>query len=220
MKHQNKIVSIFLLITFALWNLSCASQTAQISDNTNSNTTVSTAAAGAQTPTEAYKMLFAACKAKDVEKIKQLMSKSSLGLAEFSGSQQKKSIDDVLKNGLLAPTLAPTLSEIRDERVKDNFGAVEVFNPETKQWEDLPFILEDGGWKVAVGDVFQDKYKSPGKGRAQIEREASNTAVPMMSNSMANMPEIPKGKNSMQVPPPAANESKSVEVPKENKPKK
>lgn len=216
MKHKNKIISVFLLLTFALWNLSCATQTAQISDN--SNATVSTIA-GAQTPTEAYKMLFAACKAKDVEKIKQLMSKSSLGLAEFSGSQQKKSMDDVLKNGLLAPTLAPSISEIRDERVKDNFGAVEVFNPQTNQWEDLPFILEDGGWKVAVGDVFQDKYKSPGKGRAQIEREASNTAMPMMTNSMANMPEIPKGKNSIQVPP-AANDSKSVEVPKETKPKK
>ncbi len=216
MKHKNKITSVFLLLTFALSGLSCATQTAQISDN--SNATVSTIA-GAQTPTEAYKMLFAACKAKDVEKIKQLMSKSSLGLAEFSGSQQKKSMDDVLKNGLLAPTLAPSLTEIRDERVKDNFGAVEVFNPQTNSWEDLPFILEDGGWKVAVGDVFQDKYKSPGKGRAQIEREASNTAVPMSSNSMTVMPEIPKGKNPTQVPP-AANESKSVEVPKEDKPKK
>ncbi len=211
MKNKIKIISVFLLLTFAFWNLACATQTAQINDNSNSGS-------GAQTPTEAYKMLFAAVKGKDSEKIRQLMSKSSLGLAEFSGSQQKKPIDEILRNGLLAPMLAPSITEIRDERIKDNFGAIEVFNSQTNMWEDLPFILEDGGWKVAVGDVFQDKYKSPGKGKAQTEREASNSSMMMQSNSVTNLPEIPKGKDSVQIPP--ANESKSIEVPKEEKPKK
>jgi len=117
----------------------------------------------ARTPTEAYKMLFAAVKAKDVEKIKQLMSKNSLGLAEFSANQQKQPVEKILENGFLAPTLAASITEMRDERVKDNFGAVEVYNQKDKMWEDLPFVLEDGGWKVAVGDVFQETYKSPRK---------------------------------------------------------
>lgn len=160
-----------------------------------------------QSPTEAYKMLYAACKAKDAATIKQLMSKSSLGLAEFSASQQKKSADQILENGLVAPTLADSLTEMRDERMKDNFGAVEVFNPKDNRWEDLPFVLEDGSWKLAVGDVFQNTYKSPGKGQAQIENEASNTMMPMSSNSVTDFPPIPDG-------------NKSVEVPKEKKPKK
>ncbi len=216
MKHKNKIISVFLLLAFALLNLSCARQTAQSGDSTNSSIVTS---GGAQSPTEAYKMLFAACKAKDTEKIKQLMSKSSLGLAEFNANNQKITLEKSLENGLVAPTLSPTLTEIRDERVKDNYGAIEVFNQKENHWEDLPFILENGGWKLAVGDIFQDTYKSPGKGQAQIEREASNTAMPMSPKSMANMPEIPKDKKSVQIPP-AANETKSVEVPKEVKPKK
>ncbi len=216
MKHKNKIISVFLL-SVALLSVSCAKQTAQ-SDN-NSNSGSSSSGDKAQSPTEAYKMLFAAVKAKDKEKIKQMMSKSTLGLAEFSGSQQKKSVDQILENGFVAPTLAPSLTEIRDERVKDNFGAVEVFNPKDDRWEDLPFVLEDGGWKLAVGDIFQNTYKSPGKGQAQIEREASNTGMPMPANSVADFPPIPEGNKSVQVPP-SSGGNKSIEVPKEDKPKK
>ncbi len=212
MKYKNKFISVFLL-SVALLSLACAKQTAQSSNDSGSSNDK------AQTPTEAYKMLFAAVKAKDSGKIKQLMSKSTLGLAEFSGSQQKKSIDQILENGFVAPTLAPSLTEIRDERVKDNFGAVEVFNPKDNRWEDLPFILEDGGWKLAVGDVFQNTYKSPGKGQAQIEREASNTGVPVPANSVVDFPPISEGNKSAQVPP-SSGVNKSIEVPKEGKPRK
>jgi len=213
MKYKNKIISVFLL-SVALLSLSCAKQTAQSGNNSSSNS-----GDKAQTPTEAYKILFAAVKAKDSGKIKQMMSKSTLGLAEFSGSQQKKSIDQILENGFVAPTLATSLTEIRDERVKDNFGAVEVFNPKDNRWEDLPFVLEDGGWKLAVGDIFQNTYKLPGKGQAQIEREASNTEMPMPANSATNFPPIPEGNKSVQIPP-SSGGNKSIEVPKEDKPKK
>ncbi len=213
MKYKNKIISVFLL-SVALLSLSCAKQTAQSSNNNSSSS-----GDKAQTPTEAYKMLFAAVKAKDSGKIRQMMSKSTLGLAEFSGSQQKKSVDQILENGFVAPTLAPSLTEIRDERVTDNFGAIEVFNPQTNRWEDLPFVLEDGGWKLAVGDIFQNTYKLPGKGRAQIEREASNTGMPMPANSVADFPPISEGNKSVQVPP-SSGGNKSIEVLKEDKPKK
>jgi len=211
MKHKNKIISVFLLITFTILSLSCAKQTAT--------------GGSAQTPTEAYKMLFAAVKAKDVEKIKQAMSKDTLGLAEFSGSQQKKPADEIIKNGFTATTFAESLPEIRDERVKDDMGAVEVYNQKDKIWEDLPFIKQDGSWKLAVGDTFKGTYKSPGKGQAQIEREASNTmmmdntVIQMPSNTNSVFPAPPKSNKSAQVPP-GSDGTKSIEVPKENKPKK
>ncbi len=221
MKYKNKIISV-LLLSIALLSLSCAKQTAQsgnkIINNTNS-TSNSSIADKAQSPTEAYKMLYAAVKAKDTEKIKQMMTKNTIGLAEFNASNQRITLEKSLENGLVAPTLSPTLNEIREERVKDNFGAIEVFNPKDNLWEDLPFILEDGGWKLAVGDIFQNTYKSPGKGRAQIEREASGTGMPMPANSVVNFPPIPEGNKSAQVPP-GSGGSKSIEVPKEDKPKK
>ncbi len=204
MKYINKISCLFLFSAVAIISLAC--QQAQQAEPANANTTIKPTVR-AQSPTEAYQMLYAACKAKDSDKIKQLMSKGSLGLAGMSASQQKKSLEQVLENGLVAPTLAPSITEIRDERVKDNFGAVEVYNEKDKRWEDLPFILEDGGWKLAVGELFSDTWKSPGKSQGQVETEASNKMMPMPSNTATNLSEIGNG-------------TKSVEVPKEDKPKK
>ena len=212
MKHKNKIFSFFLLLTFSLTSLSCQKQQAE-PDKTKLSVQP---AVKAQSPTEAYKMLFAAVKAKDTATIKQLMSKSSLGLAEFNANNQKITLEKSLENGLVAPTLSPTLTEIREERIKDNFGAIEVFNQKENRWEDLPFVLEDGGWKLAVGDLFQDTFKSPGKSRGQIEREASNT---MMPTNTTKFPEMSNSSKSAKTLPDSGG-TKSIEVPKEDKQKK
>lgn len=215
MKYKNKIISFFLLLTAAFAAVSCQTQGAA-----NSSAQQPTKpSVKAHSPTEAYRMLYAAVKAKDSDTIKQLMSKGSLGLAGMSAGQQKKPLEQILENGLVAPTLAPSITEIRDERVKDSFGAVEVYNEKDKRWEDLPFIIEDGGWKLAVGELFSDTWKSPGKSQGQIETEASNKMMPMPSNTTTNFPEMNTSSKSANVPP-ISDGAKSIEVPKEDKPKK
>lgn len=223
MNYKNRIISVFLLMMIAVISFSCSKQAAQ-----NSNT--SDGGSKAQSPTEAYKMLFAAVKAKNPEQIKQMMTKNTLGLAQFNADRQKISIEKSVENGLVAPTMSDTLTEIRDERVKGNYGNVEVFNQKENRWEDLPFILEDGGWKLAVGDLFQGKFESPGKSKGDIEREASNTGMPMPTNGITEFPKLPANANSMTFPAnsltnktakePTDKKDKSVEVPKEEKPKK
>lgn len=192
----NKIITAGLLSVLAFLSFACQKQAAE-----KSATPTETVKTGS--PTEAYQMLYAAVKAKDKNKIKQLVSKSSVGLAEFSAAQQKKQVDEVLANGFTGTTFSPTLPEIRDERIKDSFGALEVYNSQESRWEDLPFIYEDGSWKLAVGDVLQDKYKSPGKGAATIEREASgNNNMMMTPNSNS------------------ANVNKMTQIPSADKPNK
>lgn len=220
MKYKNKISGLFLLLTVAFISFACQ-QAKQAESGNAANTAAVKPIVKAQSPTEAYQMLYAACKAKDSDKIKQLMSKASLGLAGMSASQQKKSLDQILENGLVAPTLAPSITEIRDERVKDNFGKIEVKNEKENRWEDLPFILEDGGWKLAVGDLFAGTFDPNNilpKGKGQDEMEASNKMMPMPSNSAAKFPEMIDGNKSGKTSP--SDRDKSVEVPKEDKPKK
>lgn len=137
----------------------------------------------AQSPTEAYKMLFAAVKSKDAEKIKQMMSENSMTFAGFVSNQQKKTVEEVVVNGFTATTFSETLPQMRDERIKDNFGALEVMNPQTKQWEDLPFIREESGWKLAIGDMFKGTYQKPSIGQAIKEQEAAN----MVNNNMTEI---------------------------------
>lgn len=221
MKLRIIFINAFIILTVALIGFSCQKQSASDSN----------------TPTGAFKNLYAAVKAKDSAKIKQMMSKSSLGMADFLANQQKKTVDQILENGFTATTFAPSLPEIRDERVKDNFGAIEVRNEKENRWEDLPFVLEDGTWKLAVGDLFQDTYKSPGKSKAEIENEANNklenipleqpnmngapgNGIPQMPNG-AKVPPVMPSNSSNQVPPiMPSNDTKSVEVTPEKKPKK
>jgi hypothetical protein len=149
---------------------------------------------GSDTPTEAYKRLFAAVKSKDTEAIKEQLSKKTIELGVVSSQRFNKPLASAYETGFTATTYAETLPTIRDERVKDDMGAVEVWNAKDGQWEDLPFIYEDGRWKLAIGEAFAGTYRSPGKGRDLTEREAANAVsdktvripVNVNSNSVSN----------------------------------
>ena len=195
MKYKNKIISSFFLLALALFTFSCQKQQA-----VNSSAPAATQAVNAETPTEAFKVIFAAVKAKDSERIKQMMSKGTMAFAEGYAMQTKQTMTETLKNGFTGPALADSLPEMRDERIKDNFGAVEVFNPKDNRWEDLPFVLEDGGWKLAVGDVFQDTYKKPGKSIGEMENEGSKNINSFPTNTSGNqaMPPIPNANKQVQ----------------------
>ena len=166
LKFILKSTSLFLLLISAVFIFSC----------TGTKTADAPGANGELA--DAYKKLFAAVKSKDTEQIKQIMSKNSLTLAEFAGSQQKKPIEEVLKNGFTATTFSEALPKMRDERIKDDFGALEVWNEQDKRWEDLPFIKEDGVWKFAIGDMFKGSYVSPGQGQAIKEQVEANKNNP------------------------------------------
>jgi hypothetical protein len=144
----------------------------------------------AQSPSEAYRMLFAAVKSQDPAKIKSVLSKGSLALAEMWGGQQKKPVDEVVRNGLHETTLADAMPQMRDERTKGDAAAVEVWNETRKKWDDIPLVKEEGQWKVAFGDQFFGKWESPGKSRSFLEQEAANAKNPQM------IPVNPAGANS------------------------
>lgn len=159
---------------------------------------------GADSPTEAYKRLFAAVKSKDVEAIKAEMTAKTLEFAKMAASRNNTPIEKVFENGFTATTMTPNLPEIRDERIKDDMGAVEVWNTKDSKWEDLPFINENGGWKLAVGDLFADTFKSPGRGLDSREKEAANSngqgMVPMQMPANANSNMVNPTVNSNIVP--------------------
>lgn len=194
---SQKIIALSFVITFALLAFSCQPAAQQIGN--------------APTPTEAYKMLFAAVKSKDTEKIKKMMSKDSMIFAEGASKQQNKPLEKVLENGFYASTFSATLPQMRDERVKDNFGAVEVWNEKERVWEDTAFIKEEDGWKIAVGDIFKGTYQIPDKSQTIREKEAANAANPsnMMApsnlNTNVNFNQVPITNVKVPTPPLANN---------------
>lgn len=172
---MKKYLSLLLLLTIAAAFVACGdsatSNSSEVLENPN------------DTPTEAYKRLFAAVKSKNTDAIKNEMSKATQSFAEFVAKQQNKSIDEVYANGFTQSTFSDTLPEIRDERKKNKMGAVEVWNAKGNSWEDLPFVRERSGWKLAIGDAFRGSWTSPGKGLDAREKEAANV---MSGNNMIN----------------------------------
>jgi hypothetical protein len=136
---------------------------------------------------ESYKKLYEAVKSKNTEAIKAQMTTKTQQFAEMVAGKNAKPIEEVFANGFTATTFAETLPPMRDERVNESFGSLEVWNAKDKRWEDLPFIAEDGTWKLAVGDLFAGSFQSPGKGRAQKEAEAANV---LNNNSMVPMSNV------------------------------
>ncbi len=128
------------------------------------------------TPTEAYKKLYAAVNGKDKAVIKAIMSKDTIGLGQMQVGQTKKDLDEVLANGFFTANMGDKLPAIRDERIRGKFGAVEVFSQKKNTWEDIPFVIEGGAWKLAVGNMFAGTFESPGTPRTTVERENANAA--------------------------------------------
>ena len=150
------------------------------------------ASAGGATPTEAYKLLYAAVKSKNTEAIKKQLTKKSIDFGEMAAQRNNTPLEKVYENGFTGTTFSESLPPIRDERVNDDMGAVEVWNSKDSRWEDLAFIKEDGAWKLAVGDMFAGTYKSPGPGRDLLEKQAANAVansdVPAAPTSNSNAP--------------------------------
>lgn len=213
MKYKNslKIIFTILVALSALIVFACQSSTtdnsansARTSDNSGKTNNPATNATlsedrkpptmtdypvgNAQSPSEAYRMLFAAVKSQDTAKIKLMFSQKSIGLAEMQAGRSNQPVEKVYANGFSETTFADNMPQIRDERIKEDSGAVEVWNEKRKTWEDIPFIKEGGSWKAAFGDAFAGTWKSPGKGQAIIEQENINASQPKQvpQNPMAN----------------------------------
>ena len=124
----------------------------------------------------AYTRLFDAVKKKDTEAISKEMSQETLKFAAGASARLNKTIEETLANGFTATTFANAVPQMRDPRIKNGFGSLEVWNVQEQVWEDLPFVAENGKWKLAIGDLYGNKFKSPGDGQSMRDRMAANAA--------------------------------------------
>jgi hypothetical protein len=107
------------------------------------------------TPTLAYKSLYEAVKKKDSEAIKKNLTKGTLDMMKTYAEMQKKTLDQVVENGLTETTFAPSLPETRNEKITGDVAILEVKNEKTGGWDALPFAREDGQWKLAIDTYFR-----------------------------------------------------------------
>jgi hypothetical protein len=169
---MRNILLLMVVLTSVLSGIACGGGGGNVSNTAPEKT----CPAISDTPTEAYKRLYTAVKAKNSDGIAAEMSKKSQEFALGLAQRQNKPIAEIYVNGFTGTTFAETLPEIRDERIAGCWGGVEVRNSKDQIWEDLPFTNEDGMWKFAIGELFGGTFKSPGKSQGTKEKEAANSA--------------------------------------------
>lgn len=115
-------------------------------------------------PSATLKAYFEALQKKDATALKKTLSKGTLEMFEqFAKAQSPpKSLDEALQTGLASTTTtdANKMPETRNEKIDGEKATLEVKNDKTGAWETVPFIKEDGDWKIAFDQMFRDAFKN------------------------------------------------------------
>lgn len=127
----------------------------------------------AQSPTEVMNALNEAAKTSDTATIKALISKGTLALLEESARQQKTTVDELLKRDQSVPF--EETPEIRNEKITGDKATLELKNTLSGQYSTVPFVREDGSWKIAL-DVYLKEIEQ--KMREQMNQPADSKSAP------------------------------------------
>lgn len=125
-----------------------------------------------KSPTEVLKTLSEASKTKDITAIKNSVSKGTLNLIEESAKAQNTTVDELLKKENGAPF--KELPEMRNEKIEGDTATIELKNTTSEGWETVPFVIEDGIWKLAL-DKYLDDFKKKATETMKMPPDESNS---------------------------------------------
>ena len=115
------------------------------------------------TPTATFKAFFEAQQKKDVAGMKKNLSKTSLIIMEKSAKEQNKSIDDAIKEQLDNPaSKTDKMPETRNEKIDGDSATLELHNEDTKKWDKMYFVKEDGTWKIELDRTIEEMLRQTG----------------------------------------------------------
>ena len=100
-----------------------------------------------QTPLDTLKTYTLAIKKKDAPQMKRLLSKGSIKMAEDEAKEKNLPLDEVIQKETLFSADQRTV-EFRNEKIEGETASIEMKNS-YGTWDVVPFVREDGKWKIA-----------------------------------------------------------------------
>lgn len=129
-------------------------------------------------PVDTFKTYTKAIKQKDTTTMKLLLSDATIKMHEREAKAQGVNVDDIVKRETIFTENQKTV-EFRNEKIDGDKATIEIKNVFNK-WEKLPFVLEDGAWKI-------DKVTYANQIQADIE-EQNRKMDEMMKNATIPTP--------------------------------
>ena len=130
----------------------------------------------AATPLDTLKVYNLAIKQKDVAKMKSLLSKGSLKMAEEEAKAQGVSVDEIVQ-GETFYSPGQTTVKIRNEKIEGDKATIEVENS-LGTWDTVPFIKEDGKWKIAKERFAEETLKKAEEGMKTLDEQINQDKQP------------------------------------------
>jgi hypothetical protein len=97
------------------------------------------------TPKQTFETYVRALKKKDITTMKLLLSKDTIKMHEQEAKSSGVTLDDIVKRETLIGEGQSTV-EYRNEKIEGDHATLEYKN--LNQWETIPFVKEDGEWKI------------------------------------------------------------------------
>lgn len=97
-------------------------------------------------PLETFKIYVKAVKMQDTTTMKLLLSSETIKMHEAEAKAQGVTLDDIVKRETLLSEGQKKV-EFRNERIEGDRATLEIKNT-FGIWETIPFIFEDGAWKI------------------------------------------------------------------------
>ena len=129
-------------------------------------------------PIDTFKTYTKAIKQKDTTAMKLLLSDATMKMHEKEAKAQGVNVDDIVKRENIFTENQRTV-EFRNEKIDGDKATLEIKNIYNK-WEKLPFVLEDGVWKI-------DKVTYANNMQAEID-EQNRKMDEMMKNITVSTP--------------------------------
>ena len=129
-----------------------------------------------QTPCHTLQTYTQAIKKKDVAKMRALLSKGSIKMAEEQAKAQNIPVDEVILRETLFSPDQKTL-KFRNEKIDGDNATIEVENP-FGTFDKVPFIKEDGIWKIAKEKFAEEMIKQAEEDEKRLNEQINQGRQP------------------------------------------
>ncbi|MDQ3063783.1 MAG: DUF4878 domain-containing protein [Acidobacteriota bacterium] len=157
-----KIYRTIIIALVALWFIGCGGAA-------NAPQTAS--------PTDVLKTYIEASDRKDLAAVKQTFSRGTTKMYEDAAQKRQVSVDEVIKEQFELASSAELKSKLESgkETIEGDTATVEIKDNSTGNLEKIPFVKEDGVWKVALDKFMEDLMN---KMREEMSMPESNLSKP------------------------------------------
>ena len=134
------------------------------------------------TPKKTFETYIKALKQKDITTMKVLLSDATIKMHEQEAKAQGVTVDDLVKRETLFSE-GQTTVEYKDEKIEGNKATLKVKTP-YGTWETVPFVLEDGQWKIDKQGYADQMLKEMDESNRRLDEMINGNVQPPMDGSV------------------------------------